>query len=85
MWDLVGIVRDAASLSEARARLAAWESLLPAPDNRASQELANLLTCGRLVAEAALLREESRGAHYRRDFPEPSDAWKRHVVFRRGA
>ena len=34
--------------------------------------------CSRLVAEAALLREESRGAHYRTDFPESRDEWRRH-------
>ena len=33
-------------------------------------------------AEAALRREESRGAHYRTDFPEPVEAWRRHLVFR---
>jgi L-aspartate oxidase len=36
------------------------------------------------MAEAALRREESRGAHYRTDFPEPVEAWgKRRIVFRR--
>jgi len=83
MWDDVGIVRDAAGLGRAKATLAAWQSRLEAPTDRPSQEVADLLTCSRLVTEAALIREESRGAHYRTDFPEPREEWRRHVVFRR--
>jgi L-aspartate oxidase len=85
MWEDVGIVRDREPLERACAVLSSWEALLPEATDRTSHELANLLTCGRLAAEAALAREESRGAHYRRDFPEARDAWRRHVVFRRGA
>jgi L-aspartate oxidase len=84
MWEDVGIVRDGEPLRRACALLSSWQALLPEPADRPSHELANLLTCGRLTAEAALIREESRGAHYRRDFPEPLDAWKRHIVFRKG-
>ncbi|MFQ6020212.1 MAG: FAD-binding protein, partial [Dehalococcoidia bacterium] len=83
MWEEAGIVRDGQRLARARAVLAAWQAVLPSPADRPSQELANLLTCGRLVAEAALLRRESRGAHYRSDFPEPSPDWQRHIVFRK--
>ncbi len=85
MWDSVGIVRDAASLERARATLLAWHAALPPPTDRPSHELADLLLCGRLVTEAAVIREESRGAHYRTDFPQPHDEWRRHLVFRRMA
>ena len=83
MWDDVGIIRSAESLSRAREALAAWQKKLPVPNDRPSHELANLVLAGRLVTEAALLREESRGAHYRTDFPEPRESWRRHIVFRR--
>jgi L-aspartate oxidase len=83
MWEKVGIVREGPILSEAARLLAAWETSLPAPSDRPSHELANLTLLGRLVTEAALQREESRGAHYRRDFPEPRPEWLRHIVFRR--
>jgi len=83
MWDDVGIIRSAESLTRAREALAAWQRQLPAPDDRRSHELANLVLTGRLVSEAALIREESRGAHYRTDFPRPRDEWLRHVVFRK--
>jgi L-aspartate oxidase len=85
MWDQVGIVRDGETLSGAKATLSAWHASLSPPTDRPSHELADLILCGRLVTEAALLRQESRGAHYRSDFPEPRDQWRRHIVFRRGA
>jgi L-aspartate oxidase len=84
MWDQVGIIRDGETLSRAKAALRAWHPSLPPRTNRASHELADLVVCGRLATEAALIREESRGAHYRSDFPQPRDEWRRHIVFRRG-
>jgi L-aspartate oxidase len=83
MWDEVGIIRSGESLTRARAALSAWEASLTPPSDRPSHELANLLLAGRLATEAALIREESRGAHYRTDFPQPSDSWRRHIVFRK--
>ncbi len=83
MWDKVGIVRDGDGLASATRQLAAWRAALPEPYDRASHELANLLLAGRLMAEAALIREESRGAHYRTDFPLPHEEWRRHITFRR--
>ena len=85
MWDSVGIVRDGAGLGAAAAQLGAWSTAMPAPTDRASHELANMLLAGRLMAQAALLREESRGAHYRTDFPKPRDEWRRHLTFRKSA
>jgi L-aspartate oxidase len=83
MWDNVGIVRDGEGLTQAASQLGAWSAAMPPGHDRASHELANMLLAGRLMAEAALAREESRGAHYRTDFPEPRDAWLRHITFRK--
>jgi L-aspartate oxidase len=85
MWKEAGIIRDGPTLGGAARLLAAWELALGESSDRPSQELANLALVGRLVTEAALEREESRGAHYRRDFPEPRPEWLRHIVFRRHA
>ncbi|MDH4269450.1 MAG: L-aspartate oxidase [Dehalococcoidia bacterium] len=82
MWDKVGIIRSGKGLKEAAGILATWESFLPQPGDRTSHELNNLVLCARLVTEAALLREESRGAHFRTDFPQTSPEWKKHIVFR---
>jgi L-aspartate oxidase len=85
MWDKVGIIRSGKSLKEAAGILATWESCLPQPGDRPSYELSNLVLCARLVTETALLREESRGAHFRTDFPRTSPEWQRHIVLRKNA
>ncbi len=84
LWDRVGIIRNSETLTEAADILAAWQDSIPPPTGRASYELNNLALTGRLMTEAALLREESRGAHFRSDFPKPSPEWQRHIVFTRG-
>ena len=83
LWEKVGIIRHREALSAAADTLAAWQGALPPPTERASYELGNLVLTGRLVAEAALLREESRGAHFRSDFADTLPDWQRHIVFTR--
>lgn len=80
-WDKVGIIRNEKGLTEAADILAAWQKSLPQPTDRPSYELNNLVLTGRLVTEAARHREESRGAHFRSDFPQSSPQWQRHIVF----
>ena len=80
-WNNIGVIRDGGGLTGAADILAAWQHKLPPPTDRPSHELQNLALTGRLIAEAALLREESRGAHFRSDFPEKSPERQRHIVF----
>jgi L-aspartate oxidase len=75
MWEKVGLVRDEAGLAAAVAELKSLAAAHP----RASGEARNLLCVARLVAEAALERRESRGGHYRSDFPESDPAWQRRL------
>jgi len=80
MWENVGIIRSKESLTEAVNILSAWQKGLPLTE-RVSYELSNMILTGHLITEAALVREESRGAHFRTDFPETSTAWQHHLIF----
>jgi L-aspartate oxidase len=82
LWDEVGIVRSGEGLNRAAGILAAWQKVMPQPTDRASYELNAMILNARLVTEAALMREESRGAHFRTDFSQPSPQWERHTVFK---
>ena len=81
MWDKVGIIRDAAGLAEAERDLAALDAELERcslPDaNRAFNltwhdwlNLRSLVAVSRVIAAAAIARTDSRGAHFRADFPD---------------
>ena len=82
MWRDAGVRRERAELAAAAESIDQWfRYVLPREfhDPR-GWELQNLLTVARLMVEAALLREESRGVHQRADFPSQDDEnWKRHL------
>jgi L-aspartate oxidase len=80
LWQSVGIMRDGEGLWAAEGQLRSWLAAYQAGATRSSVELANMLLVGWQMARAALSREESRGAHYRRDFPEAGEAWRRRLA-----
>ena len=80
MWRNVGINRRGSRLLLTARILNAWERGMSDPVNRQDYELRNMVLLGRLMVEAALLRQESRGSHFREDFPETSPEWEKHVV-----
>ncbi len=87
MWRDVGLFRERAGLERALQTLeGAWNELDAHlrngdPLDADQWRRASLLTVGRLIARAALRREESRGGHYRSDFPRRDDInWKRRIT-----
>jgi L-aspartate oxidase len=76
MWQHAGIARTAKGLRTATVELAQIEERLP---EGATEEL-NLVQTARLIVEGALRRKESRGGHYRSDFPRAKSNWRgRHI------
>jgi len=73
MWRHVGIMRNGKELSAAIAFLENMKLPLSEHPGRHDYELANLHTLASLMARSALAREESRGAHYRMDYPDHDD------------
>jgi L-aspartate oxidase len=74
-WDSLGLERDASGLRA----LAAWletarREVAPPPLDRGAAEDQNLADVAAVMAASALFREESRGAHFRTDFPALDDA-----------
>jgi L-aspartate oxidase len=80
----VSVVRDAPGLMTAIAELEGATSALPAESrDRAGWITTNMATAALAIATAALLREESRGAHFRSDFPDRNPALDGvHFIFR---
>lgn len=80
MWGHVGVIRSGESLIRACAQLSRWAQLVAQPfSNRAALEVKNMVHVGQCIAEAALWRENSVGAHYRSDFPQAKrPGWQQH-------
>ena len=79
MWERVGIIRDKGSLERA---VKEFEQIAAA---RLSTSSRNFVSLALLVTGAALWREESRGAHFRSDHPEPHENWRVHSIQKLGS
>ena len=83
MWNKVGIIRNSSDLKKTLQKISEWKFVLKSELKTAEDfELANLIILADLITNSALQREESRGAHYREDFPDRDDVnWKKHIVY----
>jgi succinate dehydrogenase / fumarate reductase flavoprotein subunit/fumarate reductase flavoprotein subunit len=93
-WERVGIVRDGPKLKQALSEIAQLQQrahCMGAPGGRAFNltwqqglDMRNMLTASELIASSALLREDSRGAHYREDFPTANNSeWLKNIYVAR--
>ncbi|TCP61531.1 L-aspartate oxidase [Baia soyae] len=78
MWDHCGIVRNRERLETGLVHIRQLRDKI----ERGFFECRNMLITAQIILESALAREESRGGHYREDFPETKDKWaeKHHVI-----
>jgi succinate dehydrogenase/fumarate reductase flavoprotein subunit len=89
MWEKVGLVRNGPDL---RAALAELKTICERAERQSanpevafnlewneSLDVTNICLNAELVAQGALLREESRGSHYRKDFPRPNPEWLKRI------
>ena len=90
MWEKVSIVRDEKTLNEALKELQDMQKELSDldvsskkqynTDLQTALEVINMVEICILTVKSAILRRESRGAHFRSDFPESIDDWKRSII-----
>lgn len=92
MWDNAGIIRDESGLQDAVRRIEELTADLPSVQIRDGRglikylELCNMLLVSNMVCKAALLRNESRGAHYRTDFPDENNTnWLKNIFIHKKA
>lgn len=91
MWEKVAIVRDEKTLNEGLKNLQDMQKELDNLDVSDKKqyntelvtalEVINMLEICILIVKSAILRRESRGAHFRSDFPESKDEWKKSIIF----
>ncbi len=74
MWEKVGLVRDKEGLKQA------VNILEQLKENTNNNYLRDIITLSKAVAMSALKREESRGVHYRKDFPYEKKEFQKHTV-----
>lgn len=83
MWEKIGILRDEKNLIEAKNEI---ENLLISFQNIFVQnkkffELKNMLLVSSLMVKSAILRKESRGSHFRIDYPTSKEEWRKHIIW----
>ena len=84
MWEKTGIIRCEESLSDAMRILEKWSFILQKTfRTRRELELKNMLEVSKVITESAILRRGSVGGHYRSDYPDKGEGWKRHIIFRK--
>jgi L-aspartate oxidase len=85
MWENVGIVRSGESLKKAVGQLSRWfiEGGTWKDSAPEAVELELMVTVALLTSTTASIRTESRGTHYRSDYPFESESWKKHIIFKR--
>ena len=76
-----GIIRNAALLQEGLDKLQLLNTEIPAEENEYYSQIShNLITVAQLIIRSALYRKESRGGHYREDFPVSDNSYLYHIV-----
>jgi L-aspartate oxidase len=84
----VGIIRSGPRLAETLEIIQFWGRYVLDKEffnDPRGWEVQNMLTAAWLVTELALRRTETRGVHYREDFPQTDPVWQRHQIIRRTA
>jgi L-aspartate oxidase len=80
MTDGAGVLRSAESLAATAKTIESLEGRVSSAPGPAAWEATDLHAVAAALVAAALRREETRGAHWREDFPATSDAWRGHLV-----
>jgi L-aspartate oxidase len=86
MWRNVGITRRSQPLTEAGEIIRFWKRYVMDKifSNSSAWQCQNMLTVSELIAHAAHKREESRGVHFRQDYPEPDDEnFRKHFIIKK--
>ena len=86
VWRNVGITRKSPEMRQAIDQIRFWQRYVmdKAFDNSQGWELQNMLTVCLLIAQSAIARKESRGVHFRSDFPDTDDQnFKKHSEIKR--
>jgi L-aspartate oxidase len=86
MWRDVGIQRTLAGLEGAQRQVDFWSTYVAAKEFAEPRgwELQNMLLVSRLIIAGALSRRESRGTHFRSDFPQPDPGQAQHFSIQAG-